>query len=460
MQAAAIRLDEFGANMIIMNKPCNRHLQRQKGFTIVEISLVILISGLLFVMLMNLFSNFGSQRAYRETIEHMDIVDKALTGFKSTNGHFPCPADPTLPPDHPDYGLALPCGSFATAQGGNCSPTTRPRLSDGALSNVVCTNVETREVFPGQGPEYVLIGIVPFRTLAEQHDIMPEYAAFDGYGNRLTYAITERMADQTFTVINPVGINWGAISIFDENGRMTTNPTSNVYYTLISHGEDGKGAYNESGLQAENCINSLATPPTPGLDNPDDPLYSGSMNMQIENCDYNDGIFRSALMALSEGPDYFDDILFYRNILDEQLWMEAGTSGPAGIHIYNTNNGFVGVGTQTPLSPLNVEGDLVAEAQTHAQDGYCDNTRPTGSALNNDPECFEPSLVAGPVTLCGPGEIATGFRKNSLVCEPMTITGAINVDCGTNSSGQRLFARGLVYNSATGTFSPFDCARP
>lgn len=459
-----------------MHKNSNtRH--SQKGFTTIEIAIVLLISGLIFVMLMNLYTKFTSRQAYHQTIENMDMVDKALTGFKSEKGYFPCPADPTLPPNHPDYGVATNCASFATTVNGQCSPTTRPRLiSDGSLSNVICTNVETREVFPGEGPEYVLIGILPFRTLSQTPDLtapLPEYATFDGYGNRLTYVVTERMADQIYSVENPVGVNWGAIPIFDENNRMITDPASNVYYLLISHGEDEKGAYSEFGIQVENCLGGLSVPPTPGLDNPDDPSYSGDLSMQIENCDQHDGVFRSALMSLGDNNQYFDDIVFYRNIIDTQIWQESALGGD-DIHLYNTNNGFVGVGTQNPLAPLDVEGDVVVENQVHAQDGYCDSSRPM-TDTGNEAECMDTSLIAGdadpddqpdftdPADLdnyCRKGSYAVGFRKNQIVCRPIMPSGPVSFDCGTNSAGQRLFARGLVYDTTTGIFDRYNCGRP
>lgn len=446
-----------------MIKPHHQNNRSHDGFTIIEIALVVLISGILFTMFLGMYASFSSRQAYMTTIQHMDMADKAITGFKSENGYFPCPADPTLPPDHPDYGLALDCGSAALTENGQCSPTTRPRLSNGALSNVICTNVGTREVFPGSGPEYVLIGILPFRSMSNQTtdtSRLPEYASFDGYGNRFTYAITERMADSFYNLVNPIGINWGAIPMFDESGRMITDPASNVYYTLISHGENGKGAYNQFGTMTESCVNGLTTPPTPGLDNPIDPIYGGQVQMEIENCDYNDGVFRSALLSKGNGIGYFDDIVFYRNIIDEQLWAESATSTEGNIAIYNTNNGFVGVGTQAPVSPLDVQGDLIASRGTNAQDGYCDNTRPIGNSTNAAPECFEPATISGPVTTCPSGQIAVGFRKNALLCRAITVTGTVNIDCGTNPAGERLFARGLIYDTVNRQFAPFNCSRP
>lgn len=450
-----------------------RNIRKSPGFTTIEMALVILISGLLFVMLMNLYGNFNSRQNYYTTVDNADEIDKVLTGFFSIYGRYPCPADPTLAPNHPDYGRALDCGPTSI---GACSATNVPRLFDNSQSNIICSNVGSREVIPGMGQAYVLTGILPFNTLAADpnlQSIFKEYSSRDGYNMRFTYAVTEVMADTALSIFAPAGPNWGAISLYDENGEMITAPPSNIHYALISHGPNTRGAYNDQGIMAEGCAISGVTTP-PGLDDPDDPVYGGSMNPELENCDYNDAIFRSSLLSLSEGTSYFDDFVYYRNNISSEIWTRSVDSGPA-IYLYNNNIGNVGVGTQTPVAALDVVGDLNAEQATHAGDGYCDRTRPTSSLTDGDSECFQTSVISEPIDpaqsspsgdlekVCGTGRVAVGFERNRLICEALinpSTPPATTSPCPPDGAGLPQFARGIRYNRADNTFQLFGCGRP
>lgn len=439
--------------------------QGEKGFTVVEIAIVLLISGFMFTIFLGLYQSFKSQRAYNETIENMVEVDKVLQEFYSNNGRFPCPADPTLPPGHADYGVELTCGSAASGWSGECSPGTRPTLSDGVTpSNVICTNVGTRDVNNDGVNEYALIGILPFTTLAEDTgllNIFSEYTSRDGYTMRMTYSVTEVMADWARVPSDPANLNNGAISIYDENGRSLTDPESNVYYTIVSHGENQKGAYNDQGNRTENCVlSSTYVEPTPGLNDPNDPVFGGEIDMENENCDNNDGIFRSALKSSAISESYFDDIVYYRNIIESGIWTLASNipAPPTTMNYYvNTNVGNAGVGTLNPTSKLHVSGDIIADQAAFSEEGYCDTTRPSANPADSPADgaarCFQPSLIAGQGDECTGGEVAIGFAQNELDCEPLFRSG---VTYGPPCVAPE-FARGINYNRDTNTIT-YLCA--
>lgn len=66
--------------------------QRQSGFTIVEIAIVLLVVGLMIGGLVAPLSSQLEQRRVGETVRAMDEAKEALMGFALRNGYLPCPA--------------------------------------------------------------------------------------------------------------------------------------------------------------------------------------------------------------------------------------------------------------------------------------------------------------------------------------------------------------------------------
>ena len=66
--------------------------QRQSGFTIVEIAIVLLVVGLMIGGLVAPLSSQLEQRRVGETVRAMDEAKEALMGYALRNGYLPCPA--------------------------------------------------------------------------------------------------------------------------------------------------------------------------------------------------------------------------------------------------------------------------------------------------------------------------------------------------------------------------------
>lgn len=77
----------------------------QRGFTLVEMAMVLLIVGLLLGGLLPTISGQIEQRRNNDTRKQLDEIQQALIGFAIINGRLPCPAssatsgqeDPVLP---------------------------------------------------------------------------------------------------------------------------------------------------------------------------------------------------------------------------------------------------------------------------------------------------------------------------------------------------------------------------
>src|ERR1035437_9255557 len=63
-----------------------------RGFTLVELSIVLIIVGLLLSSLMSPMSAQIDQRNYNETQQQINEIREALIGFAVTNGRLPRPA--------------------------------------------------------------------------------------------------------------------------------------------------------------------------------------------------------------------------------------------------------------------------------------------------------------------------------------------------------------------------------
>lgn len=69
-------------------------MKRQGGFTLVELSIVILIMGLILGGLAMPLSTQLENGRIRETREQISETEAAIQGFAIMNGHLPCPATP------------------------------------------------------------------------------------------------------------------------------------------------------------------------------------------------------------------------------------------------------------------------------------------------------------------------------------------------------------------------------
>ncbi|WP_263770161.1 type II secretion system protein [Propionivibrio soli] len=174
-----------------------------RGFTLVELAIVLVIVGLLIGTLMPPLSAQIDQRNANETQQKLNDARDALIGFAAVNGRLPCPAAPTTATGTAGAGVEY----AATASG--CTTSTS--------------------------------GVLPWITLG-----LPET---DAWGRRFTYHV----ADDFAKTIAP-----GKTAAFD----LATNGNINVLSTaggstvataipalFLSHGKNGLGAYMPDGTR-------------------------------------------------------------------------------------------------------------------------------------------------------------------------------------------------------------------
>lgn len=240
--------------------------RRDRGFTLIEIAVVIVILALLLTMLLGISSTMIAQQRREATRTRLAAVETALALFVSQNQRLPCPADGRLVSS--DVNAGLERGTAPAAATNQC--------------NVIAATVDSQTH-----------GVVPWRALG-----LSEPDITDGWGNRLTYRVAPefvRIGSMNFTNCDPGGganprdaltangycsatvcvtaslancirpstvIANGGLLV--QNFAMSTNimdpgAGTGAAYIVISHGENGAGAYNNQGVVQAAASASSAT---------------------------------------------------------------------------------------------------------------------------------------------------------------------------------------------------------
>lgn len=295
------------------------HNQALAAFTLVELSIVIIILSLLTAGGLAVGASMVERQSYIDTRKTIEQLDQSVRDYYQVWGRLPCVARMDLAPGTTDFGLELEPLNGCVAG----TPT------GGA-------NASLRIVIGGQA---VRIGMVPVRSLG-----LTDAAASDKYGNRILYAVTEGLTNSNFASTT------GAIPIRDgANNDIITNAA----YVLISHGRDRRGGRQYSGTGAV-------------------PIACGSTTkLDTQNCDWADAIFRDAPFNNgSQDAFFFDDLIRWTpkshiQSLETQssaLWATSASND----NIYsvgldeNTTTGNVGIGITSPRARLDVEGGIRA----------------------------------------------------------------------------------------------------
>ena len=193
-------------------KYLNPYRLTSRGFTLIEMAIVLMIVGLLLGGLLVPLSAQMDQRNNADTQKSLSDIRDALIGYVVANGYLPCPANP------------------AYVTGANA----------GIASTPPCT-----------GPSST--GVLPWATLGVSET--------DAWGNLFTYRVTSDYAD---AIVNPTyggctpspiptQASFGICSVGNLNVWSSAAKTSSVATTVvavvISHGKNGAGAYTPQGVQ-------------------------------------------------------------------------------------------------------------------------------------------------------------------------------------------------------------------
>lgn len=392
-----------------MRKITFKNSKTQAGFTLLELALVIIISGFSMLMLTEFMRVYTVNGRYETTLENTRMAQRALREFFVVQKRYPCPADPTLLPNDLEYGkercrLDGDIINFPDI----CTTTDIPPFP------LECTWASSRDGDQNGNPDVVTIGILPFRTLYNEIVATPFVEAHkkDGYGTYLSYAVTEQMTYKWHGIDRPTNPNSGAINVVDENGISVITPDSSAHYVLFSHGDNGRGGYTMSGTMIDDCqITVIDAFGNPVQADAAAGLNGAGIITEIENCDNTDALFVKGIRSLAENSDYYDDLLFFNKPGKVPLWTQSlDPNVPLGeSYIHNTNQGHVGIDVPDPEQQLHVNTELGAEVSTIGVK-YCGNA-------GDETICVEPEMIAGTGSICpNANEVAYAIQNNRVVC--------------------------------------------
>lgn len=381
------------------------HKSTDNGFTLIEMAFVILISSIVLLTVLRLVSLYNFENPKSITRQSLEKTSVALQTFLAQNGRYPCPADPTLGPGDLGYGIEI------------CDPALYQTLvgyqdsdNDGVIEPVLDSALW------GSIPVTTLIAQSPplndflgNPVLGVQDNVSFKYRAkdsIDGWGNKISYAVTLSMADPAMIYDE----TQGRLEVADESSVTVLQQAASAHFVLVSHGANGIGGYSKSGTEIAPCGNAAIVIDTTNPQTP--PAIPGGSTFvdESENCDGVEGRF--LLGPFTENAnDPNDDLIRFYLTQSSTLWRPLG--GGAGVQtvLINNNPGSVGIGTNTPLQQLHIVGDMQAE-QAFGE-SYCDN--------NEAGACLRPEVIASDVGMvCPPGQVANAIVNNNVVCIPHT----------------------------------------
>lgn len=250
------------------------------GFTLLEMSIVLLIIGLVISGSLTLITGKDKVDKYGQTWEKMKDIDDAIAVYLNENDALPCPAPLNAVQGSAEYGRASDCDDDTPPAG------------------------TYRVEHPASSGTYVRIGGVPFYDL----EMQDEYLG-DAWNSRLVYAVTEDLTSATDSD------STGIITIQDSSGDIETEAA----WVLMSAGKNRNGAFSaRSGVQ----------------------VPCSAVVLDGENCAHDDGIFLDTAYNDGDTPaNYFDDLIRWETVPRLYNIQLTGGGGGGGGSFPTCNSG-------------------------------------------------------------------------------------------------------------------------
>jgi prepilin-type N-terminal cleavage/methylation domain-containing protein len=239
--------------MLVLKRKSN--VSNQKGLSLIELSIVLVISGLILVPLL-FAAQIYMENYRREKLARLEkVVQYVMKTYAERYFRYPCPA---LRPTSTNLTAFGDGGESRTGSGSDyvCSAPTvdgaRNAWSSGSASNNVMYGVlpeYTWEKVKQADGSIVDARIYLKDLIPTDEPIVNDF--LDPWGGRLTYLVTKGLTNtSTFNPLN------GTVSVVDENNYPTDGIDKNGHYALISHGSDMGGAVNRNGIISKPCPSS------------------------------------------------------------------------------------------------------------------------------------------------------------------------------------------------------------
>lgn len=152
-----------------------------RGFTIIELSVVMVLSGLMMALSFSAYSLYIKTERAKEAHEKQKAIATSLSNYSTKAGRLPCPADPSLPVTHDLSGRELPdvapanlCTNLKLAVDGTCiyydyqAGTPSWVTTTAPANRGICkTSGRDTAVDPDAAADPILIGALPYVSIKE-----------------------------------------------------------------------------------------------------------------------------------------------------------------------------------------------------------------------------------------------------------------------------------------------------
>lgn len=244
-------------------------LRRGGGYTLIELSIVVAVVGILLGSGVTLLAQKSEADKYRLTIARLDTLEGALQVFYNRNGRLPCPA-----------------AGDARLESEGSGDTFGAELTYDTVTDS-CPDA------PSDGR-----GVVPVRTLNLADELI-----FDGWGRKFSYQIATGMGDADDFVRQDYP---GDLSVKNVEGYelTTVNYLGNygAAYVLFSHGKNGYRAWLPNVTGSDAGVYIVTDAATTDL----------LMGVEIENVDGDQSFIKDI------SSEVFDDTLRFKTKMELQ----------------------------------------------------------------------------------------------------------------------------------------------
>lgn len=283
----------------------DKNRSSERGFSLLEISISLIIIGILMGTFGTMYSVYKKREVVNTTEDNAKVIIRALADYRLNYGRYPTPASLSAPKGDVNYGIEHPDELVAagpTIQGmafGTCD-------LDGDGDFDLCVEQSANDPLDRNNVinRRVYRGAVPFKTLN-----IDEEQAYDGYGSRIFYAVTEVQTDVLSSSPNNGGILIVDNQLAPASLRVDADGNDAYYpYLLFTPGADKLGAHNSLGVLLNACVGVTA---------------------DVENCNTladSSATYKSTAHSEVAGANHFDDYMNYFQQTDFRYWAKAATN--------------------------------------------------------------------------------------------------------------------------------------
>lgn len=239
--------------------PDFRHIKSagDKGFTLIELSVFLMIAGLILSMSLDVYWKYVQYKRYEHTKAQLLEAVEAVREYYFLNSRFPCPAPASDNIVHELYLREMDCKSI---------------FESGKLSGY-STKSNDYVLLSGENDRIVIAGYLPVYDLT-----VSDKQGIDAWGRHLRYSVTLSLASNAGYEQEP-----GAITILNQDEKSINWKAGGAQYAVYSSGANGCGS---EGIDQKNCFFEAAS--------------------KHDKAEIHKGLF-----SLQPGPAYFDDIIMF-----------------------------------------------------------------------------------------------------------------------------------------------------